>query len=489
MIIMPYDRDAVQTASNLHLVAGPVNKLGVVLEADQPSDMDSILTFASSIVALDDGRWRMYYSCVGEAFRRMGVGVAESDDGLTWTKPKLGQMEWEGEDTNRILIEGLPEDARIIQPQVVRLRSGRWMMYCWLHGQHEGRVRYIISESDDGLLWRARDLDRPAIYHPADLEVGQNRWAAGLTDAPADDRFSGKRTRDWLTAKRLRSNDATYVYYDAGSGRFEMFSVWLAPNDEHSGRRVPHDNAPAVLRVIHRRESEDGLDWSAPELLITPDERDPLDQQFYYLAAHEEDEWRIGFLGHYRCWEQTMDIELCFSRDGRRWERPLRGAYVPRDPIPERGCMSAYAPNALIDQGDHWLMLYTAGNTKHNHEPPLGVAEPWRGIMGACIPKGRFAALASEPGMTGRLTLKPFIPTAREIRIDANVRGRLRAELRDPFGRPLEGFELHACRPVQGDAADHLLVWGDGRTSRGYQYDAVSLQIELEDGELFRIRA
>ena len=151
--------------------------------------------------------------------------------------------------------------------------------------------------------------------------------------------------------------------------------------------------------------------------------------------------------------------------------------------------MSAYATNDLIDFGDNWLMLYTAGNIKHNRELPPGVEKPWRGVLAASAPKGRFAALAATPRTVGRLTLKPFIPTEGAIAVDSNVRGSLRAELRDPFGAPIPGFEMDSAVPIQGDSAAHTLQWDGGKTALPYQFDAVSLRIEMDDGELFGITA
>ena len=511
MIIFGFDREMFLQQSGLSLVPGPVAKLGVVLEADRPSDVGAVSNFAGTMVRLDDGRWRMYYSVHSWKPRSLGIAVAESSDGLHWTKPGLGQMRLEGQDTNRIVIEGLYEKADIIQPQVVRLPDGRWRMYFWLHGQSQGMVRYLIAESADGLRWKCLGLDRVAIFHPADREVGQSGWAAGLTAASPDDKFAHLRTLDWMVAKRMRSNDATYVYYDAERRLFEMYSVWLLPNSPETRRYTPHDNAPKVLRTIQRRVSEDGLTWSAPELVITPDAHDPLDIQFYYLSMHRAAQatergthllktlrgaspfpcatgtWRIGFLGHYRVWEQTMDIELCLSRDGRRWRRPFRGGWIPRDPVPGLGCMAAYATNDLLDVGGRWLMLYTAGNSKHNQQLPPGVENRWVGVMAAAIPKNRFAGLAAKPRTVARLTLKPFIPSAPEIRVDADVKGCLRAELLDPFGVPLPGYELANSVPIQGDAPDHVLRWQGGKTTAPYQYDAVALRLEMSDATLYAL--
>jgi len=489
MHVRAFDEQAFRFSHGLHLVPGPVKKLGVVMDAKTPSDLDSVMSFAGGVVPLDDGRWRLYYSVRRGSPHEMGLAVAESSDGLHWERPALGQMEVAGADSNRLVLEGLYDGANIIQPQALRLPDGRWLMYFWLHGQDRGFIRYVIAESDDGLKWRVPSIDRFAVLHPSDREVGQNGWVAGLTAASSEDKFADQRTLDWMEAKRLRSNDATYVYYDGEIGQFEMYSVWLMPSSPAAGRHTPHDNAPGVLRTIHRRTSEDGIHWSPPELVITPDQHDPFDMQYYYLSVHRDRDWRIGFIGHYRCWAQTMDVELCFSRDGRHWDRPLRGAWIPRAPIPGPDCMSAYATNSLIDRGDDWLMLYTGGNSKHNRELPPGVESAWRGIMGASIPKGRFAGLATAPGTVGRLMLRPFIPTSPELKVNAAVRGYVRAELCDPFGSPIEGYEMDSAIPVQGDAPDHALRWEGDRTVAPYQYDAVSLRLEMVDGEVYAIQA
>jgi hypothetical protein len=488
-----YDALATAAVSGLHLAPVPVTKLGVIMDCDRPSDLGGVSVFAGSVQVLDNGCFRMYYYCNAPwgAPRCMRIAVAESADGLQWDKPCLGQLPHEGQDTNHVHIGGLAPDANVTQPSVVRLRDGRWRMYFWLHAQERGIVRYAIADSDDGLKWTLQDLNRPAVFHPHDFEVGQTDWTAGLTAADSKAKFGDRRSWDFMAAKRLRSNDATNVYYDARQDVYEMFSVWLLPNRPDTGKRTPHDNAPGVLRVIHRRTSEDGLRFSDPELVVTPDEADPPTQQFYYLAQHQEPDWRIGFLGNYHCWEQTMDIEMCFSRNGRHWHRPWRGGFIPRDPAPQKGCMSAYATNNLLPvSGQKWLMLYRAGNAQHNHRPGPGVTEAlWYGVMGATWPRGRFAGLATDDRAIGRVLTQPFIQTGAAISLNASIRGWVTAELRDPVaGRALSGFELHACEPVTGDGAGLVLRWGqDRQTSAAFRYDAIQLYLQVSDGVLYGV--
>ena len=368
-------------------------------------------------------------------------------------------------------------------------------MYAWLHAHDRGVLRYVIAESGDGKSWKLRDIDRPAVFHPADREVGQNGWVAGLTRASAEDRFADRRTYDWMEAKRLRSNDATYVYRAADLGQgdgYVMYSVWLVPNRPESGRYFAHDNAAKVCRTIHRRTSADGLAWGDPELLISPDPCDPLEQQYYYLAAEPmgtgEGAPLVGYIGNYRVGDQTMDIELAFSRDGIRWARPLRGGWIPRGGPDAIDAGMVQAPNRTIPLGGgRRLMLYTGRSILHNHTLAPGVAKRRQAIMGAIARGGRLVGLRANEGQTGRLLTRPFIPAGAAIAVDADVRGgRLRAELCDPFGAPFEGYRLLDADPVSGDGR-FALTWG-GKDSGAYRYDAVQLRIEgFAGGTLYRI--
>ncbi len=503
-----FDDTAVHAMRGLRRVPGPVTKLGTVVRPDTPSDGQRCMSFASSLVPLEDGRWRLYYSVSAVEEGMRGIALAESDDGLCWGKPPLGQLRVDGADTNRLAVGGLPDDVSCyVQPQVLADPDGGWRMYLWVN--QRPFLRYVVAYSQDGLRWEVGDFDAPVIYHP--LELGSWIWTAGVPPPVADDagpdpgpleRFVAGSDRSatggepkWghqlhrrsaaelVHLKGLRANDAVYVYRDPATGQYELYAPWPMSNPEGSPRRVAHDNAPFMLRSMHRRTSVDGLAWGDAELIITPDDEDRLDQQFYYLATHWQDGWRVGMLGSYLVHDQTMDIELCFSRDGRRWERPVRTPWVQREAPEEAGMV--YAPNRLVDAGDDWLLLYTATPVRHN-ELRQPTSAPLASVCAARFPKRRFLGLATDGAGSGLLWTRPFVLAGRRLRVDARVRGGLRAELCDPFGVPLAGFGRGASRRVRGDSTSHELRW-EGADTAPYQYNAVSLRLELEDGELYNI--
>ena len=485
-----FDDAELHRTSGLHRTYGPVEKLGVMTLDGEPWDFihEPSASFAGTIIERPGGGWWMYYSHYsyeeGIYFR---LALAESDDGLTWNRVDLGPARAEGQPRNIITVKGLPPNENIIQPQVVPAPEGGWLMYFWLHGHERGVVRYVAAESDDGYAWRIVNLETPCLFHPSDYQVGPSGWAAGLTKAPAEERYADKRTYNHLAAKRLRSNDATYVYTMPDGAGYEMFTVWLIPNHEGTGRHIPHDNAPGVVRALQRRTSADGIAWSDPELIIWPDDDDAADMQFYYISRDMEEDWRIGFIGHYRCWDQTMAIEPAFSRDGRQWSRPLRGNWIPWGTVEDTDPVSMYAPNRFVDLEDgRRLLLYTGHSILHNSKLPEGVTEKRRAIMGAAVPRGRYLGLRTADRQAGWIETKPFIQTAEVITVDADIRGALRYELCNPFGMPLEGFHLAECDTVKGNDGRTALTW-NGRTTKDYQYDAVMLRLEIDGGTVYSI--
>lgn len=476
-----FDDSQLEVQEGLLRVPGPVQKLGPVLE---PVDSDGgfVASFASTLVPLEGGRWRFYYTCQPNKGSRLGIGVAESDDLLHWTRPSLGQVESEGKDTNLLHIEGIPDPsgkAHYGQPQVLRIAEEVWRMYFWLHG---GLFRYAIAHSEDGLKWRVDDIEQPAIYHPSELQpygYGMGCDANAVAGKPP---FEAMTAEQILHKRRLRSNDATFVYFNESCRRFEMYSVWLMHNPKDTPRHISYDNAPFSLRTVHRRTSDDGIHWGDPELIISPDTEDPMDQQFYFLAVHWQDGWHIGMLGDYPVAAQTMDIELCFSRDGRQWLRPIRQPWIPRGPEDYESQMIC-APNQFADLGDSWLVLYTGMNHLHNEGGK--VSNPRSSICGATFPKNRFLGLKAQS--QGILATRPFILLREEIALDADIRGSLRAELCDPYGKPLEGFGMADFVVVKGNDTKHRLAWNSGDYRR-YHYESLSLRFEMEDATIYAIQ-
>lgn len=483
-----YDDMDVRSRYGLILRPGTVEKKGILDWPAYAWDLKRSTFFCGSILPMPDGGYRGYYSGnmpegAMYAGRRSecGIAFAESEDGITWKKPLLGQFHLNGQDTNIILPDNMPDIGNFAQPNVVRKPDGSYQMCLWLH---DPGARYVRWTSPDGIHWHFCDDEPDILIHTLEWPLGR---FANTTD------LQGKNTEEdhpegiisLLDVKRRHANDACNLYYNAETQMYELYSVTLVRLDRHQEILPP--NGGNFIRVIHRRESRNGIDFTAPEIIFFPDEHDSTYQEFYYLSVLHDDEWNIGFLGNYRCWEQTMDIELCFSRDTKHWVRPLRGGFIPRGTNQEIDYMYVTAPGHLIDLGDCYRVLYRGMNREHDGKKPDEVDEVRHAIMVADIQKGRFAGLHSPARIVGTLTTKPFCLLSEELAVDAEVAGRLRLEIRDPFGKPFPGYELKNCRPITGDARKQIVRWQGANATGPLQYETVTVHLEMEEGTLYSI--
>ncbi len=101
---------------------------------------------------------------------------------------------------------------------------------------------------------------------------------------------------------------------------------------------------------------------------------------------------------------------------------------------------------------------------------------------------GKHRLLGLDTGSNGRGSLhtKAFILGEDQITVDAEIKGSMCAELCDPFGKPLAGFEKLKSIPVTGDSARHILRW-ENQPLEPLVYDPISLRLEIDNGILYSI--
>lgn len=484
--IYAFDDFALKSSGAVKLTPGKVEKLGVSFDSDGGLKNAQLGVFPCSIVQVKKNYYRMYYFSHTYDPPAMKIGVAHSGNGLNWEFEKLGQCFIDGKDTPYICIDGLEEGAMIIQPNVLLLPDGSWRLYCWLHGT---KIRFISCESRDGLKWRVLNLDSPCLYHPNDEAVRSFASNYGMENLVSYNLngMNKHKTMEQNAVRKIKSllsNDATTVYYRPDLNQFELYSVWLLPNIKGSSRYVEYDNAPGIIRVIHKRTSSNGIDWSDPELIILPDADDPLDLQFYYLSVTHLKRWLVGFLGHYCCQKQTMDIELCFSRNGQAWNRPFKTLWIERGKEGEPDSKGIYPAANLIEVNDYFLQYYTG--CSHLHNASLQKKPVHKSVMSVKICKDRFAGLNCSENTHGEILTRPFVFLKDEITINADISGEIRAEISDVFGNPLDGYGFSASVPLRGDSKTHVLRWKDKNTSQLFSKSIV-VKLALDNATLYSI--
>ena len=131
---------------------------------DNPTAPDHLAAHFYGSVLYDEGKFRMWYYPVsfGRDFTELTQGpvcYAESDDGIQWTKPNLGQIEFKGsKNHNGIkLPEKVIEGVHVIKDEDDPDPARRYKM---VYNPHNGRTFTIqTATSPDGIHWRT-----PAAY-------------------------------------------------------------------------------------------------------------------------------------------------------------------------------------------------------------------------------------------------------------------------------------------------------------------------------------
>lgn len=323
------------------------------------SDKNAMIqAFTSRIIPYGDGSWRVWYSVHYVDKKHYCFGYAEGRIGEIFQTTLMKISE---ENTfSGLNITGIPAHWNLVQPVHISLPNGNERIYFWAHAR-EGICRYLTAESEDGINFHVRDIAHPCLYHPNDRAVCVNSLNTAKLTIYCHDQRKTRPAHEPEAHVNMLCNDATTVYL-LPDGIFELYTVELIPVDKNHRAYAPNDPSAGLLRVIQRRTSIDGINWSPGEVVLKPDENDPDDLQFYYLSVTHTSAGRIGTLGYYRAAEGTMDIEFCFSRDGISWERPCRGSGIRR----EKGIECIYAPHSMIKKDDKYFLFHTSYNYTHH---------------------------------------------------------------------------------------------------------------------------
>lgn len=402
-----------------------------ILTADRPWEKAGDVRANGTIVFDPEAQqYRMYYD--GSHL------VAYSKDGITWTKPSLGLVAFNGSKDNNIVFDydGPSDLGSFIydprDPDPKRRWKAAIFYYDYgenprfakdggLYGERSGVYAFY---SEDGLKWdgKAGQLIIP----------GRRGKMAGST---------------WpLTGV----DDVTTVTWDAQLGKF---AAWMKVWDLADGR---------YYRARAMALSDDFVHWSPPWTVLLPDKIDPPDLQFYGMTGWPYEGMWLGMLRafHSATANQPVDLQLVTSRDGVRWARANnRAPFIPNGPDGsyDHGYHNDFT-SGPIRMGDE-LYFYYASTAYGKAWVPSDTK------TGICLAKLRvdgFASLhaTSKPGDHFVIT-RPLDFTGRELVVNAIAdKGRVLVEV-------LSGETADDLKPIPGfTAADGVALTGRGIEQR-----------------------
>ena len=211
------------------------------------------------MVRFHDGRWLMWYAGYLEGSREARVGIAESPDGITWTKARVGRFAFRGSLDNNICypLQVPPYESQYAMPQTVVIDDDapperRFMLF--VHAQGTVCVIGIAYSADgrsfvrdpSGVRYRA-DLPGPAIVgrlHQRTAVVHRDGWWWAFFGVI--DRTAGRiQLETWMTGWPDETTDGANPSLGAwrahpmlkpAAGRWDGTFTWPTAVVEHAGR-------------------------------------------------------------------------------------------------------------------------------------------------------------------------------------------------------------------------------------------------------------
>ena len=391
-----------------------------------PAARRSQITYLKAMQALRDPNHRT---------REMGMCYAQSVDGLNWTKPPLGIIDWDGDRANNIVIRdeslgagitvhgsGVFKDSREADPQ------RRYKMLTRLD-VYDGRTARLISKglgtvvSADGLRWRdpqrCEGVDIAADTHNFPL------WAPTLRRYVA------------ITRHKVIGADG----------------------------KMP-------IRVVAWTASRDFRTWSKPRIVMRG-----LDDahQIYSMPVAYHAGLYIGLPAVFDIRTDRVHTELAVSTDTRTWHRICPGQ--PLIPTSTRagaydwGCVYA-SPPVFAPDG---VRLYYVGSDGRHFD--------WRkgSFCLASLRHDGFASIAptdiAKPCSIWTMPMRVRPGQRLVVSVDVARGGSIRAAMVGDHRR-----SLSACRPITRTGTDVELAWSSAQPVAAGE---VRLRFVLNDAKLY----
>jgi len=246
----------------------------------------------------------------------------------------------------------------------------------------------------------------------------------------------------------------------------------------------------AANRTVRRFTSKDFRNWQGPEWVEIPFGTQPR-EQFYTSAALPYPWARNVYLmfpmrfildRSGRDWPYPGLSDICFlsSRDGLRWERSFREAWI-RPGMDQKNWheRSMSFGSGLVETAPGELSMYMIENYR----------TPEAHIRRMTLRKDGFISVhASDLG--GEFTTHPlkFEGSLLRINYSTSVTGSLGVEVLNDFSRPVLGFTLKDSGEIFGDHLQQRVRWNGRDDLSSLEGQVIRLRFVLRDADLYSFR-
>jgi len=402
------------------------------------------------------------------------ICYAESDDGISWVKPNLGQVKFKGNTNNNIVC--LP-DAGAAAPSVIIDRD-----------DPDPNRKYKMVYQDQ--------------YHPVSVwEDTDGKWPTVRTATSPDGLH-------WTAGPRHPIKD----FVEQAS--FYKFNGMYIISGHKVGKTSCSEGGAPSGRSGYVQVSMDFDDWlqESAESFMLAEPRDP-EKRGYCKSAYDQVHLGPGaapfgnvLVGLYGIWHEkeyfgdiSADLGLVVSNDGINFREPVKGhIYIAKEDSPVKQPEGKKYPNILVQTngilnvGDETLIYHSRWRNANffNEE----ILDSYNDVALAKLPRDRWGALGLFPHMeegsvwsaTVRLPERDF-----GIYLNADAADNMRVEIADESFGLFEGYSgTESGITTEKCGLDCMVAWPCGSLS-AFRGKTVRFRIHLNriDGSEPRLYA
>ncbi len=375
----------------------------------------------------EDSKYKMWY-CVWDGYKyynklpfSYNMCYAESKNGIEWVKPKLGVFPHEADPRNNYIKLGR-DKTQNIDVCLNPVNDQYPGKFLAIHNQAGG---VFVSSSEDGKSFTFLDTDAAIPYH---------------------------------------SDTQNNFVYDELRHRWFLFCRPRAYAGDHKRR-------------VSMQKSSDLKNWTHERTILIPTETEK--QEYYGMSVFRRGDLFWGMVQVYDRITGFMHGELAWSGDGEHWTQlPTHPPFLERgenDSWDHGMVMSANDPVVVQDE----MRFYFGGFAKnhHNKQNKSAIGLPTTG-------RDRLVGIQSKSDQAGTILTRPFLVDQQSLFINAVVTGDIRAELRTDGNKPVKGWTLEDCQPVQKTGYRQEITWKGGKLS-DVPVKEVRILFQLDNAKLY----
>lgn len=485
--LFAFDTVSIPHTQNLRLeMRSPVkHPANPVVRRGPPGSPDALgVQFYGSIIK-EGGKYRMWYVAFDDdaqnkvASARWRAAYAESTDGLTWTKPRLGLVEFGGNKDNNLILTD-PAPLGFLNVKVLADREDpdpqrRYKITGHVYFRNQRRLGTLAPfVSADGLTWK---MPVPARTKNAELVMEDIVLPA--------------------------------VHFEPSGGLYKWDGMFYA-----SGQNSMNAPQPYHGRVARMYRSADFVTWSQTSTMgfVRPTQHELLgagrsregEQTHEGISVWNRGNVLLGVSGRWhggKDWKDvTIDLGFVLSNDGLQFREPAHEwTFLKRGNDGEWDQGGLIQGQGFENIGDQTFIYYGAWDPRHWEEAP-----PRGGVGIAVLPRDRFGDLVVEEAGQGTgdyqlpVVVSEFITTAVTMKVDApqtfhlNADGlgpdaSLRIELLDHLERPLPGCSGKDAAIIRKSGFQTPVTW-NGKASPSDLPERVRLRVVFEGSRRTDIR-